>query len=220
MSNIVKSLPLNEYGRDFIIGDLHGCYNLLMKTLKSFNFDFQKDRVISCGDLIDRGEDSLKCLELVFEPWFYAVRGNHEEMMFNGILENSENEFSCWLMNGGNWFYQEMTTVTEVESFKVLLEDIKDRMPLAYEIQTKDGVVGVLHADSPELWCEQTIRDQRMRVLWGRSRAEQGREVMVSGIDRVFSGHTPLDQAPIEYGNITYMDTGAVWSGRLGIVEI
>ena len=220
MSNILRRLPKNTYGKDFVIGDLHGCYELLMETLKEVNFDFEKDRVIAVGDLVDRGPESMKCLELVYEPWFYSVMGNHEAMMFDGVIDGYEPEFNCWLTNGGTWFMDQCSTSTEVEEFKLLLEDIRTRMPLAYEVETDKGLVGIIHADAPSLWEEVCIRDLRMQVLWGRSRAKQGKEFRVSGVDHVYAGHTPLDNAPVTYGSITYMDTGAVWSGKLGILQI
>lgn len=79
MSIIVGRLPGNIAGRDIIIGDLHGHPEILHRILERAEFDPSRDRVISTGDLIDRGPNSLGCLELLNEPWFFAVRGNHEQ---------------------------------------------------------------------------------------------------------------------------------------------
>ena len=43
-----------------------------MQALLNVDFDFEVDRVFSVGDLIDRGPDSLKCLELVLNKWFFC----------------------------------------------------------------------------------------------------------------------------------------------------
>lgn len=78
--NIAKVgvLPSNTLGRDFIIGDLHGHYDTLMHLLCENHFDKKIDRVISVGDVIDRGPRSWDCLQLFREPWFHGVMGNHE----------------------------------------------------------------------------------------------------------------------------------------------
>lgn len=49
-------------GRLFVVGDIHGCYDLLMQQLERVQFNFEKDLLIAVGDLVDSGPDSLKCL--------------------------------------------------------------------------------------------------------------------------------------------------------------
>ncbi len=76
---MIKYLPTNEIGEDYVCGDLHGHRQILMEKLDHLGFDFGKDRLFCTGDLNDRGPDSFGTLGLVFEPWFHFVRGNHEE---------------------------------------------------------------------------------------------------------------------------------------------
>jgi len=71
----IVSQPANTLGRDFIVGDLHGCRSLLEDLLAEVAFDGARDRLFSVGDLVDRGPDSEGCLELLKEPWFYPVLG-------------------------------------------------------------------------------------------------------------------------------------------------
>lgn len=94
-----KSLPVNTEGRDFVIGDLHGCYSLLDTLLDHVNFNTKTDRLLSVGDLVDRGPSSLKCLRLLNEPWFHSVMGNHEEMMMHWLEYGNP----LWAWNGGHW---------------------------------------------------------------------------------------------------------------------
>lgn len=64
-------------GNVWIFGDLHGKRALLQKALKALPLDA---RLLSVGDLIDRGEDSMGCLfELDGDPRFLGfTMGNHE----------------------------------------------------------------------------------------------------------------------------------------------
>src|SRR3546814_10866998 len=87
MANVHRHLAANKVGSDFIVGDLHGCLDLLQVELDRVGFDRAKDRLFSVGDLIDRGPDSMGCLRLLREPWFFAARGNHEDMLLDYAYE-------------------------------------------------------------------------------------------------------------------------------------
>ncbi|MDA8152336.1 MAG: metallophosphoesterase [Acidithiobacillus sp.] len=80
----------NTAGRDFIVGDLHGCRAMLDGLLEHVVFDVQKDRLFSTGDLVDRGPDSEGCLALLEQPWFYPVLGNHDAMLMAWIIGESK----------------------------------------------------------------------------------------------------------------------------------
>lgn len=97
----IKRFEKNTNGTDYVIGDLHGCYDLLMDKLKEISFDKSRDRLFSVGDLIDRGPKSLECLGLVYEPWFHAVRGNHEDMAVECM--SAPGLMPHWYENGGTW---------------------------------------------------------------------------------------------------------------------
>jgi serine/threonine protein phosphatase 1 len=101
MKNPVKQLPPNTLGRDFVIGDLHGSFSCLDNLLTNIKFDPAADRLISVGDLVDRGPESLLCLELLYQPWFHCVLSNHEQMMLEAFHGGYMGRF--WLQNGGSW---------------------------------------------------------------------------------------------------------------------
>lgn len=103
-----KHLKPNEAGRDFVVGDLHGSYQVLQNKLALVEFNPLTDRLFSVGDLIDRGEDSLACLELLRQPWFHAVQGNHEVMFLQylGLLPDRYSSARDFIENGGRWFEQ------------------------------------------------------------------------------------------------------------------
>lgn len=62
------------------IGDLQGCFGSFMKLLDKIEFNKQKDMIWLVGDLVNRGEDSLKTLEYVYanKKNFRVVLGNHD----------------------------------------------------------------------------------------------------------------------------------------------
>lgn len=120
----IKKIPANIDGRDFIVGDLHGCYQELMNLLDYVKFDPKIDRLFSTGDLIDRGPHSKECINLLKKDWFYPVYGNHEDLLLikMNMIDNGESEaFSA----------EEIKTVN---SYREHVEFIT-KMPLFYEVE-------------------------------------------------------------------------------------
>ncbi len=69
--------------RTIVIGDLQGCYNEAIRLLDACKVT-AADRVIFTGDLLDRGPDNDKCVELAMareqiQGSAACVLGNHEE---------------------------------------------------------------------------------------------------------------------------------------------
>ena len=66
----------------FVVGDVHGKIELLKDLLTKW--DEENQQLLFLGDLIDRGEDSKACLELVWqlvqEKNAICLTGNHERM--------------------------------------------------------------------------------------------------------------------------------------------
>lgn len=86
---LFQNLNANTIGRDFIVGDLHGCFDELYALLNHVHFDYTRDRLFCTGDLIHRGKQPEECLSLLNESWFYCVVGNHdtEEMYHKGTAK-------------------------------------------------------------------------------------------------------------------------------------
>lgn len=150
MSTLHQRLPANTLGRDFIVGDLHGCLDLLQIELARIGFEPTADRLFSVGDLIDRGPDSMGCLRLVREPWFFAVRGNHEDMLIDYSREVVQPygvgvRTKLFFCNGGDW-----VRTLDADAQAELQQDLLARVTaLPYVITVGEGAVQfhVTHAE-------------------------------------------------------------------------
>ncbi|EPH1019370.1 protein-serine/threonine phosphatase [Enterobacter hormaechei] len=200
----------------WVVSDIHVCYQWLMDELKRRHFNPDTDLLISVGDIIDRGPDSVKCLQLMQENWFYAVRGNHEQMALDA-LEN--NDFSLWSINGGNWF----TGLKDAQQkqAKGLLDACRD-LPHIIEITCKNGLNVIAHADYPSAEYGWHKPVDAQRVLWDRDRLMGfmvGKGQGISGADHFWFGHTPVDKR-YDFNNLHYIDTGAVFGGFLTLAQL
>ena len=75
----------------YAIGDLQGCYDVLARLLEHIRFDPAQDRLWFCGDLVNRGGQSLETLKLVhsLRERCTVVLGNHD-MSLLAIAHRSE----------------------------------------------------------------------------------------------------------------------------------
>lgn len=167
-------LPKNEHGRDFVCGDIHGSYTCVERFLKEVNFDKTKDRLICAGDLVDRGPENEKCLEFLFEDWFFACLGNHEHMMHSYFTHGPYGAF--WGSNGGNWGTKYRMWATSWETAgsidpaarTALGEFIRKKcvtklaeLPFLITVEKKSGgIFHVLHAELPIKAIDGPITDE------------------------------------------------------------
>lgn len=75
--------------RTFVIGDIHGELDKLKKALERVDFDYENDRLVSIGDVVDRGLYSYECVEELLKiKNLIAIRGNHDAAFKDAIVAN------------------------------------------------------------------------------------------------------------------------------------
>jgi serine/threonine protein phosphatase 1 len=214
----LQQFDQNKLGRDFVVGDIHGYFDLLKLKLISVNFDETKDRLFSEGDLIDRGPHSEKVLEWLEKPWFFAIKGNHEQMIYE--YHNNIAWFHSYEGHGGKWAID----LPYEERQKYV--DTLIKLPDVFEVSTCNGTIGIVHAEVPvKDWLEfKLYYDSRYQesALWSFDLLDDNlrnrRVFKVEYIDYIIHGHYGVKQ-PTQIENKIYIDTGKL-SGKLCLLEI
>jgi serine/threonine protein phosphatase 1 len=131
----------NKIGRDFVCGDIHGCFDELEYELKNISFDESHDRLFCVGDLIDRGPRSKDALSYYEKDWFHTVQGNHERNFSHLYGMYGERYRYYVFQNGTEW------SRTMPDSFLAKLKKTIDKLPFIIVI---DDTL-ILHAKLPHV---------------------------------------------------------------------
>ena len=138
-SSRVRRVARNAAGRDFVVGDVHGCFRTLDGALAELRFDAACDRLFGVGDLVDRGPHSPEALVWLERRFEAVVMGNHERPLlywFDPHRRPSSAHRPQWLRR---------VPRSQHRRWRAALA----RMPLAVTIDTPYGPVGLVHADVP-----------------------------------------------------------------------
>ena len=112
---------LNSGGLVWVLGDVHGHFSTLEKLISKLSL-FENDKLVSLGDLIDRGPNSAAVLRLFRDnPSFHYIRGNHEDLMLRCLCHGKNKDCKSWLKYGGLETLKSFGL--EPESREILAED-------------------------------------------------------------------------------------------------
>lgn len=243
----VRRFKKNTSGRDFVVGDLHGCFTRLGRELEASQFDRSRDRVFAVGDLIDRGFESPAVLDVVRRYDIQSVRGNHEDSIVRWRLCGASDGFVR--NNGGGWLLDMAGDERSIDAIVAYMA----ALPYAIEIETDFGLVGIVHADVPLRSWSKTVEALmqegidgkiRSKAIWDRSRwnlrgkrsfgsmrrvaarmlkrfgsGHRGAYGWVEGVAAVIVGHTPSPEPKVSH-NVINVDTGAVYGGSLTLLRL
>lgn len=210
---LVKRFERNTKGRDLIVGDIHGCFSKLKAALDEIGFNPDVDRLFSVGDLVDRGPESDLVIDWLKHDWFQAVQGNHEDMAIRYGNPDNRMDAQIYAGNGGSW------NIMNPPCRRVDIADALSALPVAIQIETALGPVGIVHAECPcRSWPElleklagigitnagrKSLIDQ---MQWGRDRIQNSDTSVITGVRAVVVGHTPIPEL-LTLGNTIYIDT-------------
>lgn len=131
----------------YLIGDIQGCYRPLQNLLELIKFDATKDRIWSCGDLVNRGGKSLEVLRLLEQmgPAFSVTLGNHDMHLLAADSKYPD----------GNYRNKELARVLKAHDREHLTGWLTAQ-PLA-KYSRKFNLLRVHAGVAPQWTCKQTL---------------------------------------------------------------
>lgn len=221
----------DEQGPFDLIGDVHGCFDELRLLLQKLGYQIQEKadgsyqvthpegrRVIFLGDLVDRGPDSPRVLQLVMDMVgqgiAFCVCGNHDHRLSRKLSGKQVN-----LQHGLKETLEQMESWPEdwQEKVKHFLKQ------LPHHSVFDQGKLVVAHAGLIEEYHGRTSGKVRSFALYGDTTGEKDKygfpvrrnwAASYRGKALVVYGHTPV-QEPIIQNETMNIDTGCVFGGRL-----
>jgi bis(5'-nucleosyl)-tetraphosphatase (symmetrical) len=159
----------------YLIGDIQGCYDPLQSLLEKINFDPVADRLWSCGDLVNRGGQSLEVLRLLsgIAGAVTVTLGNHDLYL---LADDSR-------FPNGNSRNREFRAILKAADREPLLHWLRQQ-PLAFK--SAEHSLLMVHAGVVPQWTEadtlaysaeveQVLRSDRRHEFFERMNKGKGR---------------------------------------------
>lgn len=99
--------------RYIFIGDIHGCLTELKELIDSLALT-SKDKVISLGDLVDKGPQPVEVVKFIKDSGFESLIGNHEQKYLKYYkheqkqLKDPKYKIPSKLSPGKQWLYNRL----------------------------------------------------------------------------------------------------------------
>ena len=219
-SGNVIDLKLKKKSRIFVVKDLHGMigpqYNLIEEFREAVGFRDGKDYLIFDGDSINRGPESRYILELIKDPSYIFLRGNHENEFINNFDEN------------GAWVSKERKEKCEKRGFDWQFELSKREAKRLREAFLNMAFLAIIQIKGKKLVVITHSRIYKNDINKAKEALNRGSKKAkftslypatdfsrtkslskVKGAWRVFLGHMPQHKGVRQEANMFFGDTGA-----------
>lgn len=192
--------------KTFVIGDIHGCYDELLALLEQMNVQ-EHDRIISVGDIVDRGPKS---------PEVYRYFKNRENALV--LMGNHERKHQKGVLN----YAQEIVKLQFGSEYPEFLSWIRS---LPYYEELPEALI--VHAAFEH---DQAIEKQREDVLCGSTSGDRYLQdkypegtywtAYYAGQKTILYGHHVVGDSPEQINNTIGIDTGCCHGGKLTAIEL
>lgn len=173
----------------YAIGDVQGCYSSLMKLLETINFDQRHDHLWFCGDLVNRGPESLKTLRFIRSLGESAVcvLGNHDlhllakyyrekklkhsDSLYQVLSAHDCDELMAWLQSRPLVHYDAEISCLMVHAGIYPGWRLEQVLGYAAEVEAvlqSDGCrqfFSSMYGDDPDIWSDELTGPPRLRCI-------------------------------------------------------
>lgn len=192
----------------YCVSDIHGEYELFLRLLDKINFS-DSDRLIICGDIIDKGRDSVRLAQYIFGmPNAECIAGNHEYAFLKfywALMQQASDNFDAVLKRLQDYFpydgkLLDWDTVDTFETFPFYLEE-KDFICVhaGLPLDREGAILPMERASREQLVYDRAFKDENILPKGGKC---------------VLFGHTPTSYICGESKILVYKRENAAFGGR------
>lgn len=200
--------------KTYVIGDLHGELLKLKEALQLVNFDYENDRLISIGDIVDRGQYSYECVEELMKiKNLIAVRGNHDQSWLDYL--QGVTAMPALYMQGAKETY--ISYMEAKKDPRIHLNFFLNQLPYFIDENKNLFIHGGFNRHEPLEGQSENVyywdRDLFLAALSYKSMKRKTHQFKYKDrFSTIFVGHTPTiywdETTPINAANIWNVDTG------------
>lgn len=218
-----------------IIGDIHGCFDEFKRLTEKLGYGWNEGipshsqgRMLAfVGDLTDRGPQSLKIVEIIYElsvkrNLAYYVPGNHCNKLYRYFLGNK-----VQVTHGLETTVAEFQALSPKQQQEIRGKFIKlyEHAPLYHQLDQNRLIIA--HAGIRQDYIGKFNSKVKTFVLYGDISGEKHPDgspvrrdwaLNYSGPACIVYGHTPVPDVRI-INNTYNIDTGAVFGGKLSALR-
>ena len=196
--------------RTFALGDCHGRHKALKQVLSDSKFDYDNDRLIILGDIVDGGFNTALVIdELIKIKNKVFIFGNHDlwhmDFLFKGTTPSE------WINQGGantlNSYGGKVIPNNKLAGKPIMLNVHGVKVPKKHVEFLASGVY--YHEEQNMLFVhggidptKEMINQDKHFLIWDRSLIKYAETSNVKDYDKVFIGHTSTQH--IERGYVNY----------------
>jgi serine/threonine protein phosphatase 1 len=127
----------------YCVSDIHGCYDEFMALINEIRLGAD-DTLYVLGDVIDRGNDPIKCLQFIMTQLnIKMLMGNHEQMMLDTLIHGIDPE--RWVEDNGGDVSLRQLNALGIEHRKTILNFV-ETLPYYYTVQVQNKNYLLVHA--------------------------------------------------------------------------
>ncbi len=173
----------------YVIGDVQGCYSQLCRLLEKIHYDQARDILWFCGDLVNRGPESLQSLRFVRSLGDRAVTvlGNHDlhllalfysrqnigknDPLAQILSSPDRDELMEWLRFQGFVHYDEKLNFLLVHAGihagwdLTRVQDHARELEQALRGENYQSFLAQMYGDQPDCWSDDLTGIERLRCI-------------------------------------------------------
>ena len=178
--------------KHYAVADLHGMYDVYEQIQGIVD---PGDTVYFLGDAADRGYDSFKTMQAIYDnPQWVYLKGNHEDLMAKGLrnlrdydFTGNKEDYELWMWNGGTNTLKGWEKAGADYSW---IEKL-DNLPLKVDYTNPKGITfhmthaGYTCGHRDEMWSD--------RLVWSRDHFFSPWDEDYFPNEICIHGHTPIE---------------------------